>query len=372
MPAYTTPTQAGDYSSLFNQLSGGGGMTPTMVNPDWGAAGIQKYLTETAQKRGEQQAALGGAQLANLQSQQTGATTQQALSGLGAGLYQPNIYMAPLFQYSGVTQGQQGAGQQFGNAPAQFNQTMTGQPVATTQYNAPRFTAPNPNAVAGTPEYQFALQQGQTAVDRSMGARGLSQSGNRLAALTEFGQGLASTQYQNVFQNALAGYGANASAQQAAAELNARQQQFGSTMNLQQQQLAAQERARQEQMQFDVGTRDIEAQRAAGALNLESQYRAAALTQQGEQAYNALLAELGIQKAGLLMQGTERQQAQQTEALGQQTYANMIQGLIQGLMPTRYAAPTNPQTGTWRMDQYNNSPQNLAAFGSFPNTTRGV
>ena len=53
----------------------------------------------------------------------------------------------------------------------------------------------NPDAIANTGVYKFALGQGQEAVNRNLAAKGLLKSGNRLAELTKFGQGLASQQY---------------------------------------------------------------------------------------------------------------------------------------------------------------------------------
>lgn len=53
----------------------------------------------------------------------------------------------------------------------------------------------NPDAIANTGVYKFALNQGNEAVNRNMAAKGLLKSGNRLSELTKFGQGLASQQY---------------------------------------------------------------------------------------------------------------------------------------------------------------------------------
>ena len=53
----------------------------------------------------------------------------------------------------------------------------------------------NPDSIANTGVYKFALGQGQEAVNRNLAAKGLLKSGNRLAELTKFGQGLASQQY---------------------------------------------------------------------------------------------------------------------------------------------------------------------------------
>jgi hypothetical protein len=45
------------------------------------------------------------------------------------------------------------------------------------------------------PGYQFALNQGQQAAQRAASAGGMLASGNTLAALTRFGQGLANQEY---------------------------------------------------------------------------------------------------------------------------------------------------------------------------------
>jgi len=53
------------------------------------------------------------------------------------------------------------------------------------------------------PSYQFRLQEGQRAVERSAASRGQLQSGNTLRDLTRFGQGLASQEYGAAFQRGL-------------------------------------------------------------------------------------------------------------------------------------------------------------------------
>lgn len=68
------------------------------------------------------------------------------------------------------------------------------------------FTAPNPNDVASTPEYQFALSQGTDAINKDAAARGTLMSGNTGKALEDYGQGLASQQYQQSYQDALNTY----------------------------------------------------------------------------------------------------------------------------------------------------------------------
>jgi hypothetical protein len=63
---------------------------------------------------------------------------------------------------------------------------------------------PDYSAFQNSPDYQFALQQGGQAVDRSAAARGNLNSGNTLAAQQQFGQGLASQQLGN-YRNQLMG-----------------------------------------------------------------------------------------------------------------------------------------------------------------------
>lgn len=59
--------------------------------------------------------------------------------------------------------------------------------------------ASNPDSIAETNAYKFRLNQGQQALERSAAAKGMLTSGNTLAALLEYGQGLASTEYGNEF-----------------------------------------------------------------------------------------------------------------------------------------------------------------------------
>jgi len=52
------------------------------------------------------------------------------------------------------------------------------------------------------PQYQFLQKQGMQALDRSAAARGMGYSGAQLKALNEFGQGLASQQYDKEYARA--------------------------------------------------------------------------------------------------------------------------------------------------------------------------
>lgn len=55
----------------------------------------------------------------------------------------------------------------------------------------------DPNSIQQTAGYKFRVQQGQDALERSLGARGMLRSGNRLKELTQYGQDMASQEYDN-------------------------------------------------------------------------------------------------------------------------------------------------------------------------------
>lgn len=59
----------------------------------------------------------------------------------------------------------------------------------------------DPNAVNQTAGYKFALDQGTQAIDRSAAAKGMTNSGNVLAELAKYGQGVASGLYQQELGN---------------------------------------------------------------------------------------------------------------------------------------------------------------------------
>ena len=59
----------------------------------------------------------------------------------------------------------------------------------------------DPSSVMDTNYTQFQEKQGINAVNAGAGASGMLNSGNRLSALEGYGQGLASTSYQQQFQD---------------------------------------------------------------------------------------------------------------------------------------------------------------------------
>lgn len=81
------------------------------------------------------------------------------------------------------------------------------------------------------PSYQFRLNEGQKQVDNSAAARGSTLSGGALKALQKYGQGMASTEFQNSY-NRLAGLstqGQNAAAGQGSASMQFGAQQGANT-----------------------------------------------------------------------------------------------------------------------------------------------
>jgi hypothetical protein len=57
--------------------------------------------------------------------------------------------------------------------------------------------------LAQTPGYQFTLQQGEQATQNSYAAQGLGSSGSALKGASQYAEGLASTTYQQQFENYL-------------------------------------------------------------------------------------------------------------------------------------------------------------------------
>lgn len=74
----------------------------------------------------------------------------------------------------------------------------------------------DPSQIESDAGYQFRLQQGNQALERSLAARGLGESGAALKAAQDYGQGLASQSYNDAYNqwlqrnSGLANYGSNA------------------------------------------------------------------------------------------------------------------------------------------------------------------
>jgi hypothetical protein len=81
-----------------------------------------------------------------------------------------------------------------------------------TSNNALQRLLSDPNSLRDLPGYQFAMDEGLGAIDRSAAARGMSRSGATLKALQRYGTGLADQTYGNQLQRLLSanqqGFGA--------------------------------------------------------------------------------------------------------------------------------------------------------------------
>jgi len=96
-----------------------------------------------------------------------------------------------------------------------------------------------------SPGFQFRLDEGVKAVERSAASRGLLQSGAGIKAVQRFGEGLASSEFNNYFNQlfslseqgraattTVAGLGANAAAGQADAALGRQQARASGFLNV--------------------------------------------------------------------------------------------------------------------------------------------
>lgn len=89
-------------------------------------------------------------------------------------------------------------------------------------YQGGPFQAPTAAQAQATPGYQFGLQQGLGAQQASAAANGSLLTGGTQAALDQYGQNYADTNYNNVYNQALQTYGTNYNtwANQQASEYN--------------------------------------------------------------------------------------------------------------------------------------------------------
>jgi hypothetical protein len=153
-------------------------------------------------------------------------------------------------------------------------------------YNSP-FTAAN---FQNTPAYQFQMQQGQQGINQQMASQGLTLSGAQAQGLSSFNQGLAATQYQQQYSNAM----------------NQQQQQFSNqnTLSAQGQAAASNQAANiggaaSNISNLTVGAGNIQ---ASGILGV-GQAAGGALTSLGQQSYMQHLQDTQAQTQLATMQG---------------------------------------------------------------------
>jgi hypothetical protein len=121
------------------------------------------------------------------------------------------------------------------------------------------FAGPTAEDMAADPSYQFRLQQGQEALERSGAARGVTNTGGTLKDILDYGQQAASQEYGNVYGRQRDVYDLNERNR-----FNAYQANYGNAMDA----YNVNERNRAGAFDRNVGTA-----RDAYAMNEENRYR---------------------------------------------------------------------------------------------------
>lgn len=135
------------------------------------------------------------------QEQKQFQQSSQELQGLAKAQNQENLgRLSPLYNI--------GAGA--GGQAVQSLRALLGTPGQGLLQGYGSFSAPTLQQAQQTPGYQFTLQQGENALQNSAAARGDLLSGNTMKALTDYGQNLANTTYNDVYNRALNSYQTNA------------------------------------------------------------------------------------------------------------------------------------------------------------------
>lgn len=144
------------------------------------------------------------------QGQFGGPATEQQMQGWGAQVGAPaganGMYTPAQFQQAqGLAQAGTGGGS------SSFFPTF--QPPAYAPSDPyqppPAFQAPSYDEAMNDQGFQLALKQGQQAIEGSAAARGLTRTGGTLQALMQHNQGLASQQYDKVYDRAAQQYAQN-------------------------------------------------------------------------------------------------------------------------------------------------------------------
>ena len=177
-----------------------------------GAAAYQSnQSSQTSTQAQQDKAAQYGLVYANGGYFQPGANT-----GSGGGMTEQglNQYIASQTASQGVQQTSQVAAGTTAPGQSTYDQQMAALPGQGTDVFSQKLAQMSTGQFApDDPSYQWRLQQGQQAVERSGAAKGMLGSGNILTALTDYGQGAASSEYGAQFSRMLQG-SQNASGQQ--------------------------------------------------------------------------------------------------------------------------------------------------------------
>lgn len=146
-----------------------------------------------------------------------GAVTRNIPSGLGSALKTAvSGSGSPLLSGALSYTAQQDAEEQLRKAQGRAQEALSPYLSAGTSGIGALQAGFDPSQLTNDAGYQFRLQQGNQALERSLAAKGLGQSGAALKAAQDYGQGLASQAYNDAYnqwlqKNAgLANYGQNA------------------------------------------------------------------------------------------------------------------------------------------------------------------
>lgn len=145
-----------------------------------------------------------------------GLLTPDSLQPPDLSAYQTPVFIGGKYQYITNQEAYDQAMQAYSAQKAQLQQLEQRgqlgqllQPYGMEQYkNDPGYTpmVQTLEDLQATPGYQFQLQQGQQSALNSAAAKGSLLSGGTLKSLERFGQGLASTSFQNAWERAQTAY----------------------------------------------------------------------------------------------------------------------------------------------------------------------
>ena len=185
-----------------------------------GARGAGKTIAKTGQAVGDQ------IQQTTAQGQQGATQAASAAQGLVQnGSTTANQYLNnALTNVTGATSPYQTVGN---TATANLNAAyQPGGSLAGQFMGGGTFQAPTAAEAMATPGYGFQLQQGQQAIQRQAAAAGGLNSGATAKSLDAYSQGLASTYYQQAYNNAQSTYNTNFNT-----GLQGYQTNYGNTLN---------------------------------------------------------------------------------------------------------------------------------------------
>jgi hypothetical protein len=186
-------------ASTYPTTIADGGVQPAGVGQP--TAGIET----TGQGINERGSAISGA-LQGLNK--VGGRVARGLGGLAAGVTSgstsptapPQEEAGTSDPYAGMTVTDPGYGVPPAFTPQGYPLVPTGMEAWGTPFQAPTLNETN------DPGYQFRMQQGQKAIERSASARGTLNTGGTMKAVARYGQDYASNEYDKVYGRALGEY----------------------------------------------------------------------------------------------------------------------------------------------------------------------